>query len=197
LHPKCTEQVPILIIAADILFRNPLINVETLLDIEQAPNSEDELNFTITSVTSLNNSVVHRPFLSSELCVDLLECSDEIIISRSNYFPSRHLTYPDEALENRLVEAIPYPFKNPRIYRYDHGIVKPHQDQIIYPDYEHTGIIYLTDDYEGGRLTIEGHGEIEPQSGWGVIFPKRLVHSADEMFGIKIILVLDVEMKDD
>jgi len=42
-----------------------------------------------------------------------------------------------------------------RIYHSNYGIVKPHQDVPIDPRFTHTCLIYLTDDFYGGVLSVK------------------------------------------
>jgi hypothetical protein len=100
-----------------------------------------------------------------------------------------------------------------RIYHSNYGIVKPHQDVSIDPAFTHTCLIYLTDDFYGGVLSvkvprtegdIQTYGEpkkknlvvtMEPRVCYGAIFQKDLIHFNDELLGgDKIILLVDCEI---
>ena len=101
---------------------------------------------------------------------------------------------------------------NIRIYFSNYGIVKPHVDKPVYPDDTHTCLIYITDDFNGGNLTIKLpttniikktdniKGKFlnitcEPRICYGVIFPKNTIHFTDELLsGNKLILLIDCKI---
>jgi hypothetical protein len=102
---------------------------------------------------------------------------------------------------------------DPRIYHSNYGIVKPHRDIPTNPSHTHTCLIYLTDDFYGGVLSVKiprsskhlelfGSPEkkhltisITPSKSYGVIFPKSMIHFNDELLGgDKIIMLIDCEI---
>jgi hypothetical protein len=102
---------------------------------------------------------------------------------------------------------------NIRLYLSNCGIVKPHVDVAVYPQDTHTCLIYITDDFEGGILSVklprtQNHihqfGESdkkhinitpEPRINYGVIFPKNVIHYTDMLTsGDKLILLIDCEI---
>lgn len=90
-----------------------------------------------------------------------------------------------------------------RLYRHICGDVKPHRDQSLYNHSNYTCLIYLSDDFEGGKLSLkipqdekETHYDIltiTPRRGYGVVFHKSLIHYADEVTsGSKDIMIVDL-----
>ena len=65
-------------------------------------------------------------------------------------------------------------------------------------DDTHTCLIYLTDDFYGGFLTVEDNSNVttfHPQKGFCVVYPKGVIHYTDEQHdGIKIILLADLRI---
>lgn len=109
---------------------------------------------------------------------------------------------PDDFKEliNIEMKKLGYLTNDIRIIKSIYGIINPHRDAII-GDNDYTCIIYLTDNFYGGRLFIESENEneverqIEVKIGNGVIFKKNLLHWNDELLsGEKIILLFDCEM---
>jgi len=45
--------------------------------------------------------------------------------------------------------------RNIRIYESKYGLVKPHVDIAVYPEDTHTCLVYLTDEFDGGILTVK------------------------------------------
>ena len=85
-----------------------------------------------------------------------------------------------------------------RIYLSNFGTIQPHYDVPMCYDDTHTCLIYLTDDFIGGNLTIEYDNKKNtyiPKKMNGVIFPKYVMHYTDELIkGEKIILLLDLKI---
>lgn len=85
-----------------------------------------------------------------------------------------------------------------RLYRQLWGAIVPHKDGNAFSAYgTHTMIIFLNDDYQGGRLhldTVDGVICVEPRAGGAVIFPKNVTHWTDELDGLNVkeIAILDV-----
>jgi len=103
--------------------------------------------------------------------------------------------------------------KNIRIYQSNYGIILPHRDIPSYPGDTHTCLIYLTDKFVGGVLSVKlprkethilefGLPELrhlnitpEPRVMYGIIFPKDTIHYTDELLeGDKIILLIDCKV---
>ena len=66
-------------------------------------------------------------------------------------------------------------------------------------DDTHTCLIYLTDDFVGGFLTVEDDINIPtqftPKVGFCVIYPKSSIHYTDDQYdGTKIILLADLRI---
>lgn len=102
---------------------------------------------------------------------------------------------------------------NIRIYQSNYGIIQPHRDIPSYPDDTHTCLIYLTDDFTGGVLSVKlpreenhiqeyGSPELkhinitpEPRTMYGILFPKHTIHYTNELLeGDKIILLIDCKV---
>lgn len=100
-----------------------------------------------------------------------------------------------------------------RVWRQDFGEVKPHLDVCSSAacaglSHVHTLLIYLTDDFEGGELSVKCPRRsndldpepekrhrvfrFEPRIGFGILFSKRFLHWADMVCGCKQILLCDV-----
>jgi hypothetical protein len=93
-----------------------------------------------------------------------------------------------------------------RIYASDYGKVLPHRDVATYPDDNTTILVYLTDDFSGGELTVKvprskehelGHlaVTVEPRVGYGIVFLKDYIHyTAEQYAGSKVILLMDADI---
>lgn len=97
-----------------------------------------------------------------------------------------------------------------RFYSHKFGEVRPHRDGSK-DSAQYTLLIYLKDDFEGGRLSIKVPRTDEellandphlkhkrfvptPQVGWGILFSKDHLHWADEVIdGSKDFLLLEVK----
>ena len=111
---------------------------------------------------------LYKSMISGDLWDDILSFyrglrGDLVAVSGSGTFPERkHLReLPDELLfrlhnELRVVLQDYYfiHLDNVRIFESNYGVVKPHVD-VSMNGSTHTCIIYLTDDYEGGTLSIK------------------------------------------
>ena len=88
---------------------------------------------------------------------------------------------------------------NARLYSQTFGGIKPHTDANRDGVSTHTLLIYLTDDFDNGKLSIRTKRSDEeklahepnmhhkvftfaPRKGYGVLFDKSLVHWADEVY---------------
>ena len=164
-----------------------------------------------------NNSIIlYKSMISNDLRENILNYywinSDIVVDGGSLYFPKRRVLkdLPLELIQNLNKELIMtnsqyydkfIPNTNHiRIYHSNYGIVKRHQDKPTNLFDTHTCLIYLTDDFYGGKLSIENsfNNEIltlEPKVSHGVIFPKEFFHYNDELLGgDKIILILDCKI---
>lgn len=89
---------------------------------------------------------------------------------------------------------------NFRLYESEYGIVKPHRDLPMCGDDTHTCLIYLTDSFVGGNLTVEDEHDLNPityvpKIGYCIIYPKHIIHYTDEQYdGNKIILLSDLRI---
>ena len=89
---------------------------------------------------------------------------------------------------------------NFRLYESEYGIVKPHRDLPMCGDDTHTCLIYLTDSFVGGNLTVEDEQDLNPityvpKIGYCIIYPKHTLHYTDEQYdGHKIILLSDLRI---
>ncbi len=170
--------------------------------------------------------VLYKAIISDELRQDILEYysvnSNLPYVSGSSVFPCRRrLDNISTSLEQRLVHELTVTLsgyftefsadpRNIRIYESHYGIVKPHVDVAVYPEDTHTCIIYLTDTFDGGVLTVKtkrdqahilSHGEEhkkylcvtpEPRETYGILFQKGVIHYTDELLGgRKVILLID------
>lgn len=168
--------------------------------------------------------------ISNELREDILDYYNTLhdtlpYVSGSSVFPCRRKfdCLPNDIL-SRLVTELTVTlsgyfvdFKvnpnNARIYESNYGTIKPHVDVAMYPGDTHTCLIYLTDDFEGGILTVKvkrdeedmnTYGDIEkkhlcitpePRETYGVLFQKGVIHYTDDLIGgCKIILLVDCQI---
>lgn len=162
---------------------------------------EDILNYYLSApyLPSDNGSVYFpkRRVLINSLPTEYAQTLEkELIITMSQYY-------------NKFIPNTDYI----RIYHSNYGTVKPHRDIPTNPTLTHTCLIYLTDDFYGGVLSvkvprtqthIETYGEpekrnltvtMEPRVSYGAIFQKDLIHFNDELLGgDKIILLIDCEI---
>ena len=170
--------------------------------------------------------VLYKALISDELRKDILEYysmhCDLPYVSGSSLFPCRpKLDSISTELEQRLARELTVTLsgyftefsanlRNIRIYESHYGIVKPHIDIAVYPEDTHTCLIYLTDEFDGGILTVKAkrdqnhilsHGEShkkhlcvtpEPRVTYGIVFPKGVIHYTNELLeGRKVILLID------
>jgi len=103
-----------------------------------------------------------------------------------------------------------------RFYNHQYGAVKPHYDANHDFMATHTILIYLTDDFGGGRLSIKTRRSDEerlaseqpnhyhkvyiivtPKAGYGVVFKKNQLHWADECIGDKNFLLIHLYSQTD
>ncbi len=175
--------------------------------------------------------VIYKSIISSDLCTDILQYYLDLdknnltLDNGSKYFPKRKVIKelpPDYIFqlnkELNITLAQYYTCFKPntdyiRIYHSNYGTVKPHTDVPINPTHTHTCLIYLTDDFYGGNLSVkvprsQAHFNqfdepekkhltvtVEPRQSYGIIFPKNYVHFNDELLGgDKIILLVDCEI---
>ena len=84
-----------------------------------------------------------------------------------------------------------------RVYRYERGqAFRWHLDGSFRRPGEasrHSVLIYLNDDFEGGRTEIEGCGSVEPRTGRALLFDHRIEHQgAPVSAGTKYVLRTDL-----
>ena len=98
---------------------------------------------------------------------------------------------------------------NIRFYSQSYGSTKAHYDVPLDGKSTHTLLIYLTDTFEGGELTLKckipkdgmkNSNEfilhvIKPKVGHGVLFNKNIFHWANEVYGTKSIMMIDLFIK--
>lgn len=174
--------------------------------------------------------ILYKSVISNDLKEDILshyhENESKILCDGgSRIFPKRKVIkeIPDlftKRLNKELVVTMSQYYttfipdiNNIRVYHSNYGIVKPHIDIPTNSKNTHTCIIYLTDDFYGGNLSVkiprtQEHFElfnqldkknltitIEPCNQYGIIFPKNKIHFTDELLGgDKIILIVDCEI---
>lgn len=98
-----------------------------------------------------------------------------------------------------------------RLYNQSCGGIKPHKDAALFGKHQYTCLIYLTDNFEGGYLSLKikrSDTELQqcdfnlkhkvvtltPKTGYCVVFDKNILHYANEVVdGCKEILVIDIE----
>ncbi len=167
---------------------------------------------------SIPSTVIYKQIISDELNMDLLDFfhSKKIIsMNASNLFPQRkQLRDITPELCERIIKETNITMSNYfnnfniddniRIYYSDFGQVKPHKDVTIKEKHDHTLLIYLSDDFDGGNITVKipiedinKHYYVtpEPRKCYGVLFPKDCIHYTDELYnGHKYILLLDCQI---
>jgi hypothetical protein len=152
--------------------------------------------------------ILYKSMISDDLREEILNYYNKIqnnleFVKGSSVFPLRRQLreLPDELammLMRELYTSINGYFtkfipngNNIRIYQSNYGIVLPHKDVATYQYDTHTCLIYLTDEFTGGVLSvkiprtnehIEEYGEKEkkhlnitpePRMNYGIIFSKR------------------------
>ena len=169
---------------------------------------------------NLPNNILYKQIISNDLSEELLNYFNQHIynihsMSGSNVFPQRkHMRDIPKDLCDKLVNEIKITMTNNcnnfnvdinniRMYYSDFGIVKPHKDVTIKENYNNTLLIYLSDDFDGGNITvkipieeIKKHYYItpEPRKCYGILFPKEYTHYTDELYtGGKYIILLDCQ----
>lgn len=179
---------------------------------------------------NVDDRVLYKQMISDDLRNDILNYfqskeSGLIPVKGSREFPLRkQIREIPKELASELVKELSttlsqYYIKfnpninNIRLYLSNFGIVEPHRDIAVYPQDTHTCLIYITDDFEGGVLTVKlprtlehinCFGETEkkhiaitpePRVNYGVIFPKNIIHYTDMLTsGNKLILLIDCEI---
>ncbi len=173
---------------------------------------------TISEIPKNPENILYKQILSDELSNDLLQffqsnCNKLYSMSGSNLFPQRkQLRNINSELSDRIIEEVyttmsnyyncfEIDYENIRMYYSDFGIVKPHKDVTIKDKYNCTLLIYLSDEFDGGKITVKvpieeisKHYYVtpEPRNCYGILFPKDCIHYTDELYnGSKYILLLD------
>lgn len=155
----------------------------------------------------MEGGFIYRQLIDAELADQLQEwiiqnSYDKSMVYGSSKFPARYhiWDFPDNLisalrsqLEQLQFQVGPYI----RGYYSTSGIVLPHKDSAFAYDVTCTCLIYLSDQFVGGRLHLDPDSSptvcIEPQKGWGVIFPKSTLHYTDQHTeGDKVILIVDL-----
>lgn len=159
----------------------------------------------------VESHIIYKSMISDELRKDILDYYDRKknnleFVKGSHKFPLRRQIreLPDELttqLTNQLNTTMSQYYtyfntnsNNVRIYESNYGIILPHKDIPSYANDTHTCLIYLTDNFNGGVLSIkqprseehiDKYGESdkkhitvtpEPRICYGVIFPKNNIH---------------------
>jgi hypothetical protein len=150
----------------------------------------DELNNSFKNITSKSFSNLATG-LREHLDINLEEyfdISNRILIVLQDYF-----------LDLRMDKYC-------RFYSHKYGEVKPHTDGSHDNQSNYTLLIYLTDDFENGQLSIKTKRTVDdrkvepdklhhvftfkPMKGYGVIFHKNLLHWTDMVIGDKNFLLI-------
>ncbi len=167
---------------------------------------------------SLPNNILYKQILSNDLTnelIDFFKSKNIISMNGSNLFPQRkQLRNLTNELSEKIIKEVTATLRNYfdnfqidssniRIYYSDFGTVKPHKDVTIKDKYNNTLLIYLSDEFDGGKITvkvpieeIQKHYYVtpEPRKCYGILFPKDCVHYTDELYtGGKYILLLDCQ----
>ena len=97
-----------------------------------------------------------------------------------------------------------------RMYQQTFGGIKPHRDASLDGVSSYTLLLYMSDDFEGGKLSLKlkrtdqekassessKHHKVftfTPKIGYGLIFKKDILHWADEVVeGNKFIMLIDI-----
>lgn len=179
-------------------------------------------------IDTKQTTMLYKSVLSADLVEDLIVFYKEqqtVSVRASGetgVFPDRkkiddipeHLS--ERIFRECLVTLSPYflelSVSTPRIYGQSYGITRPHRDASLDGQSNYTLLVYLTDQFQGGVLSvkeprtpghIDTHGEpskrhlcytLEPRTGYGVLFEKSNIHYTDELLceqDEKIILLLD------
>ncbi len=168
---------------------------------------------------NIPENILYKQILSDDLTNELLhffKSKNIISMNGSNLFPQRkQLRDINEELCNKIISEVNTTLSNYfnsfeidnnniRIYYSDFGIVQPHKDVTIKDKYNNTLLIYLSDDFDGGKITvkvpieeIKKHYYVtpEPRKCYGILFPKDCIHYTDELYtGGKYILLLDCKI---
>lgn len=130
--------------------------------------------------TSLVNGV--RMFVEINLKLENYNyLCDRLVIVLKDYFPDLRIDH------------------HARLYSQSYGSIKPHTDKNHDGVSNYTMLIYLTDDFDDGKLSIKTkrtHDEIseyennkfhkvftiKPMIGYGIIFNKNLLHWASDVY---------------
>lgn len=173
------------------------------------------------NITLQPHNILYKQILSTDLTHELLDffaknSSNLKSMNGSNLFPQRkQLRNIDIDLCDKVINEINITMSNYynnfqidsnniRIYYSDFGTVKPHKDVTIKDKHNSTLLIYLSDNFDGGNITVKipieeisKHYYVtpEPRKSYGILFPKECIHYTDELYnGSKYILLLDCQV---
>jgi hypothetical protein len=174
--------------------------------------------------------VIYKSMISSDLHEEIMsfyrakESTLEYIKGSSTFPLRRQIREIPDDLAKELVRQLNITIgsyytefepniQNIRIYQSRYGIIKPHCDIPFYPQDTHTCLIYITDDFAGGVLSVKlprdnahiskfGSPDLhhinitpEPRTMYGILFPKNAIHYTNELLeGDKIILLIDCKV---
>ncbi len=117
------------------------------------------------------------------------------------FIPERLITVLSDYYQNLMID------RWAKYYSHEYGAVKPHYDINHDNMSNYTLLIYMTDDFEGGKLSIKCKRTdedralsqsnfyhnvytITPKIGYGIIFKKEYLHWAEECYGNKNFLLI-------
>lgn len=174
--------------------RDEFLLYKSIMDQYTLDNLKTELVSMNNHYSSTFGSLAFRDkldesYISSELLNDIKKC---IMVTLSGYFYYIQIN-------------------NIRFYKQTYGNTKPHYDSALDGVSNYTLLIYLTDDFEGGELVLKCKMTEEemnaneykkyiqytfkPKIGYGILFDKRIFHWANEVYGTKSIMLVDILIK--
>lgn len=161
---------------------------------------------------------LYKQFLDKDAVEEIMEYVNKAEkISHDGSLAKRHMIkeVPQELkdlIKKRIYTALDKQYNDlivsdeMRIYVQEYGATKEHRDVSYDGKSNLTCLLYFTDDYDGGELkykvkrtdlSVEPEKKhnvitIKPKNGYGIVFKKEFLHSAEEVFGKKCIMLVDL-----
>ena len=165
---------------AKIVYKQ-ILNIDEVISLNDCLTQNINNNLTIT-----NRGTSLVPGIRKHIDIDLKTSNHKYLCDRLNVVLSDY--FPDITID-----------PNVRLYNQPYGSVKPHIDKSHDSKSNYAMLIYLTDNFNDGKLSIKikrtpdemvqyknnEHDKIftfRPMRGYGIIFDKNLLHYASEVY---------------
>ena len=171
------------------IFYKPLLSSEEVLDFRNCFVKRFDQISSVSGGLATGN----RKRLEIDLQEDVMsDIRERIVTVLRDYFPDIQLA------------------STARMYSQDFGGIKPHRDASLDGASSYTLLIYMSDNFDGGKLSLKlkrtdeeksllepsKHHKVftfTPKMGYGIIFRKNILHWAEEVLeGDKMIILFDI-----